>query len=221
MKVMIFGATGMVGQGVLRECLLASDVDKVLCVGRNASGQQHAKLQDLVVKDLFDYSAVEAQLTGFDACFFCLGVSSVGMSEADYRRVSYDLPLAAATVLARLNPQMTFVFVTGRGCDSTERGPIMWARVKGAAENALLKLPFKGACMFRPGVIQPLHGVRSKTPLYHAAYVALAPVLGLWRALSPDAITTSERVGKAMLAVARRGAPSPFVEMADINRLGG
>ncbi len=219
MKVLLFGATGMVGQGVLRECLLDPGVERVLSVGRSASGQQNAKLQDLVVKDLFDYSAVEAQLTGFDACFFCLGVSSVGMSEADYRRVSYDLPLAAATVLARLDPQMTFVFVTGRGCDSTERGPIMWARVKGATENALLKLPFKAAYMFRPGIIQPLHGVRSKTPLYQAAYVALAPVLGLWRLLSPNGLTTSEQVGKAMLAVARRGAPSPFVEMVDINAL--
>ncbi|CAN5556305.1 epimerase [soil metagenome] len=219
MKVLLFGATGMVGQGVLRECLLDPGVERVLSVGRSASGQQHAKLQDLVVKDLFDYSAVEPQLSGFDACFFCLGVSSVGMSEADYKRVSYDLPLAAATVLARLNPQMTFVFVTGRGCDSTERGPIMWARVKGATENALLKLPFKAAYMFRPGIIQPLHGVRSKTPLYNAAYVALAPVLGLWRLLSPNGLTTSEQIGKAMLVAARRGAPSPFVEMVDINAL--
>ncbi|MEO5737497.1 MAG: NAD-dependent epimerase/dehydratase family protein [Variovorax sp.] len=219
MNVMIFGATGMVGQGVLRECLIDPDVKRVLCVGRGPSGQQQAKLQDLVVKDMFDYSAVEAQLAGFDACFFCLGVSSVGMSEADYKRVSYDLPLAAATVLARLNPRMTFTFVTGRGCDSTERGPIMWARVKGAAENALLKLPFKAAYMFRPGIIQPLHGVRSKTPLYNAAYVALSPVLGLWKLLSPNALTTSEQVGRAMLAVAKRGAPSPIVEMADINAL--
>jgi len=219
MNVLLFGATGMVGQGVLRECLRDPGVERVLCVGRSTSGQQHAKLQDLVVQDLFDYSAVEPQLSGFDACFFCLGVSSVGMSEADYKRVSYDLPMAAATMLARLNPQMTFVFVTGRGCDSTERGPIMWARVKGATENALLKLPFKAAYMFRPGIIQPLHGVRSKTPLYQAAYVVLSPVLGLWRLLSPNGLTTSEQVGKAMLVVARRGAPSSLVEMADINAL--
>ena len=172
-----------------------------------------------MVKDLFDYSAVEGQLAGFDACFFCLGVSSVGMSEADYRRVSYDLPLAAATVLARLNPQMTFTFITGRGCDSSERGPVMWARVKGAAENALLKLPFKAAYMFRPGIIQPLHGVRSKTALYNAVYVALGPVLGLWRRLSPNGLTTSEQVGQAMLVVAKRGTPSPIVETADINAL--
>ncbi len=219
MNVIVFGATGMVGQGVLRECLLDPDVESVLAVGRSPSGQQRAKLRDLVVKDLFDYSAVEGQLAGFDACFFCLGVSSVGMSEADYRRVSYDLPLAAATVLARLNPQMTFTFITGRGCDSSERGPVMWARVKGAAENALLKLPFKAAYMFRPGIIQPLHGVRSKTALYNAVYVALGPVLGLWRRLSPNGLTTSEQVGQAMLVVAKRGTPSPIVETADINAL--
>ena len=220
MKVLLFGASGMVGQGVLRECLLDAEVTQVVAAGRRPLEQGDPKLSDLVVKDFYDYSALESGLQGFDACFFCLGVSSVGMSEADYRRLSYDLPLAAATVLARLNPQMTFTFVTGRGCDSTERGPIMWARVKGAAENAILKLPFKAAYMFRPGIIQPLHGVRSKTPLYNAAYVVLAPALGLWRMLSPDGLTTSERVGKAMLAVAKRGAPSPWIEMADINRLG-
>ncbi|RYY98591.1 MAG: epimerase, partial [Comamonadaceae bacterium] len=202
-----------------RECLLDAGVQRVVALGRSAIPRTDPKLEVLLVKDFFDYSSVEAQLTGFDACFFCLGVSSVGMSEADYKRVSYDLTLAAATVLARLNPQMTFVFVTGRGCDSTERGSVMWARVKGAAENALLKLPFKAAYMFRPGIIQPLHGVRSKTPLYSAIYVLLAPVLGLWRMLSPNGITTSEQVGRAMLAVARRGAPSPIVEMADINAL--
>lgn len=219
MNVLLFGASGMVGQGVLRECLLDPEVKRVVAVGRSTLAASDPKLELLIVKDFFDYSAVEAQLIGFDACFFCLGVSSVGMSEAEYKRVSYDLPLAAATVLARLNPQMTFTFVTGRGCDSSERGPVMWARVKGAAENALLKLPFKAAYMFRPGIIQPLHGVRSKTPLYSAAYVALAPVLGLWRLLSPNGITTSEQVGKAMLAVVKRGAPSPIVEMADINAL--
>ncbi|MET0540612.1 MAG: epimerase, partial [Variovorax sp.] len=176
--------------------------------------------EDLVVADLFDYGAVESRLAGFDACFFCLGVSSVGKTEAEYRRVSYDLPLAAATVLARLNPQMTFTFVTGRGCDSTERGSIMWARVKGAAENALVKLPFKGAYMFRPGVIQPMHRVRSKTALYQAAYTIAGPLLGLLARTSPNWMTTSEKLGRAMLVVARRGAPSPLVESADINRLG-
>jgi len=151
MKIMLFGATGMVGQGVLRECLVDCDVTRVLCVGRKPTGQQHPKLSELVVPDMTDYSAVEDKLSGFDACFFCLGVSSVGMTETDYRRITYDLTLAAAQPLARLNPQMTFIYVSGAGTDSTERGSTMWARVKGATENALMRLPFRAAYMFRPG----------------------------------------------------------------------
>lgn len=220
MKILIFGATGMVGQGVLRECLLAPDVQGVVAIGRNPTGQQHAKLRDLVHKDMYDYSAIESQLQGFDACFFCLGVSSVGMKEPEYKRISYDLTLAAATVLARLNPGMTFTHVTGAGTDSSERGSSMWARVKGATENALLRLPFKGAYMFRPGVIQPLHGVRSKTPLYDGIYVVLSPLLSLAYRLWPNKVTTTEKVGRAMLAVARNGAPKKLLDPADINALG-
>ncbi|SFP59155.1 NAD-dependent epimerase/dehydratase family protein [Variovorax sp. 770b2] len=219
MNILIFGATGMVGQGVLRECLLAPDVERVVAVGRNATGQQHAKLQELVVKDMYDYTAVEPQLQGFDACFFCLGVSSVGMKEDDYRRVTYDLTMAAATVLARLNPGMTFTYVTGSGTDSSERGSSMWARVKGATENALLRLPFKAAYMFRPGIIQPLHGARSKTPLYHSVYMVISPLLSLAYRLWPDKVTTSEQIGLAMLAVARGGAPKVLLDPADINAL--
>jgi uncharacterized protein YbjT (DUF2867 family) len=221
MNILIFGATGMVGQGVLRECLLAPDVERVVAVGRNATAQQHPKLQDLVVKDMYDYSAVESQLQGFDACFFCLGVSSVGMKEEDYRRITYDLTMAAATVLARLNPGMTFTYVTGAGTDTSERGSSMWARVKGATENALLRLPFKAAYMFRPGVIQPLHGARSKTPLYNGIYVVISPLLSLAYRLWPDKMTTTEQVGRAMLAVARHGAHKALLEVPDINALRG
>ena len=220
MNVLIFGATGMVGQGVLRECLLAPDVERIVAVGRNATGQQHPKLRDLVHKDMYDYSAIEPQMQGFDACFFCLGVSSVGMKEPEYKRITYDLTLAAATVLARLNPGMTFTYVTGAGTDSSERGSSMWARVKGATENALLRLPFKAAFMFRPGMIQPLHGVRSKTPLYDAAIFVLKPVLGLAHSLWPNRVTTTEKMGRAMLAVARNGAPKAVLDPADINALG-
>ena len=220
MKILIFGATGMVGQGVLRECLLAPDVQELVAIGRNPTGQQHAKLRDLVHKDMYDYSAIESQLQGFDACFFCLGVSSVGMKEPEYKRISYDLTLAAATVLSRLNPGMTFTYVTGAGTDSSERGSSMWARVKGATENALLRLPFKAAYMFRPGVIQPLHGVRSKTPLYDRIYVVLSPLLSLAYRLWPSKVTTTEKVGRAMLAVARSGAPKKLLDPADINALG-
>jgi uncharacterized protein YbjT (DUF2867 family) len=208
MKVILFGATGMVGQGVLRECLLDAGVEQVLSVGRTAAGQQHAKLRELVLPDLFDYSASEAQFGGYDACFFCLGVSSAGMSEEQYHRITYDLTLAAATALARLNPGMTFIYVSGAGTDSSERGRSMWARVKGKTENALLRLPFKAAYMFRPGAIQPLQGIRSKTPLYRAAYAMTAPLLPLFKAMSPNLITTTEQVGRAMLKAARSGATS-------------
>ncbi|HJW08414.1 MAG TPA: hypothetical protein VJ483_02200, partial [Holophagaceae bacterium] len=147
MKVILFGATGMVGQGVLRECLLAPDVAQVLCVGRSAIGQSHPKIIELLLPDLGSYAGHEDELRGYDASFFCLGVSSAGMAEADYERVTYGLTLAAAETLARLNPAMTFIYVSGQGTDSSERGRVMWARVKGRTENALLRLPFKAAFM--------------------------------------------------------------------------
>jgi uncharacterized protein YbjT (DUF2867 family) len=159
MKVIIFGATGMVGQGVLRECLLDPDVQRVLSIGRSATGQRHEKLRELIRADLLDYSAIENELRRYDACFFCLGITSLGLSEEQYRRVTYDITMAAAKALARLNPDMTFVYVTGAGTDSTEHGRTMWARVKGETENALLRLPFRAAYMFRPAAIQPLYGI--------------------------------------------------------------
>lgn len=219
MKVILFGATGMVGQGVLRECLRDTQVERVLTVGRSATGANDQKLREMTRKDLFDYSGVEPELAGYDACFFCLGISSAGMSETDYRHITYDLTLTAAKVLARLNPQMTFVYVSGQGTDSSEMGRVMWARVKGATENALLKLPFKAAYMFRPGIIRPLHGVRSKTALYQSFYTVFGPLLGLLAWISPDSLTTTEQVGKATLTVAREGAPKHLLDNKDINRL--
>jgi uncharacterized protein YbjT (DUF2867 family) len=217
MKVILFGATGMIGQGVLRECLLDAGVDSVLAVGRSPTGQRHAKLREILRDDFLDYSAIESELTGHDACFFCLGVSSVGMSEERYRHLTYDITMAAARTLAKLNPQMVFVYVTGRGTDSTERGPLMWARVKGKTENDLLKLPFKAAYMFRPAAIQPLHGIRSKTAWYQAAYAVAAPVLTLLNRIAPKYVTTTEQVGRAMIKVARDGYPRPVLESEDIN----
>jgi uncharacterized protein YbjT (DUF2867 family) len=219
MNIVLFGASGMVGQGVLRECLLAPDVASVLAIGRSASGQTHPKLHEIVRADLLDYSDIEAQLSGQDACFFCLGVSSAGMTEAAYRKVTYDITLAAAQVLARLNPGLTFVYVSGTGTDSSERGRSMWARVKGSTENALLRLPWKAAYMFRPGVIRPLHGIKSKTRLYRALYALAGPLLGLLQAVAPHQVTTTEQIGRAMLTVARSGAPQPILETSDINRL--
>jgi uncharacterized protein YbjT (DUF2867 family) len=219
MKVILFGSTGMVGQGVLRECLLDPGVESVLAVGRSPTGQRHPKLREIVHDDFIDYSAIEAELVGHDACFFCLGVSSVGMDPERYRHLTYDITLAAATTLARLNPGMVFTYVTGRGTDSTEQGPRMWARVKGKTENDLLKLPFKAAYMFRPAGIQPLHGVRSKVAWIQAIYVGTAPLLTLLNRIAPKYMTTSEQVGRAMIKVARDGFPKAVLESEDINRV--
>jgi uncharacterized protein YbjT (DUF2867 family) len=219
MKVILFGATGMVGQGALRECLLDASVESVLAVGRSPTGQQHAKLREIQHDDFLDFSKIESQLAGYDACFFCLGVSSVGMNEQRYRHLTYDITLAAATALAKLNPGMVFVYVTGAGTDSTEQGRVMWARIKGKTENDLLKLPFKAAYMFRPAGIQPLHGIKSKTAWVQAIYVAAAPLLTLLNRVAPKYITTTEQVGRAMIKVARDGFPKPVLESEDINRV--
>lgn len=219
MNVIVTGATGMVGQGVLRECLLDPGVTKVLALGRAPTGKQDPKLEELVHQDLFDLKPVEERLQGYDACFFCLGVSSAGMSEADYTRVTYDLTLAIASTLARLNPQMTFIYVSGAGTDETEQGRSMWGRVKGRTENALLALPFKAAYMFRPAMIQPKHGARSKTPLYQAFYVASAPLFPLLKLAAGKYVTDTEKVGRAMLKVAREGAAQKRLENHDINAL--
>jgi uncharacterized protein YbjT (DUF2867 family) len=219
MNVILFGATGMVGQGVLRECLLDPDVHQILSIVRAPSGQQHPKLRELVHTDFFDYSTIETQLTGFDACLFSLGVSSAGMDEAKYKHLTYDLTLAAATTLARLNPNMTFLYVSGAGTDSTERGRSMWARVKGKTENDLLQLPFRAAYMFRPGAIQPLHGIRSKTKLYQTFYTVLNPILPLLKSAFPKYITSTEQLGRAMISVAKQGYPQPILETKDIDTL--
>jgi uncharacterized protein YbjT (DUF2867 family) len=218
-KVILFGATGMVGQGVLRECLLAPDVTHVLAVGRSSTGQKHEKLRDLLHQDFTDFSPVRRDLTGYDACFFCLGVSSAGMNEAEYTRVTYDYTLAAGRALAQVNPRMTFIYVSGTGTDSSEKSRSMWARVKGRTENALFALPFQAKFMFRPGFIQPLHGIRSKTRWVRAIYAVATPLFPLLDAAFPNAVTTTERVGRAMLAAARRGAPKTVLENADINAL--
>ena len=217
MNVILFGATGMVGQGVLRECLLDRDIQQVLTVGRSATGQQHPKLRELTVPDLMDLTAVEPQLTGYDACFFCTGVTSAGMTEEEYTHVTYDLTLSVAQTLARLNLNMTFLYISGAGTDSTEKGRSMWARVKGRTENALLRLPFRSAYMFRPGFIQPLHGVRSKTRLYQFLYDILAPIQPLLKGRLPKYITTTEQLGRAMITVAKNGYPKPILESLDIN----
>ncbi|HEY7159993.1 MAG TPA: epimerase [Acidobacteriota bacterium] len=219
MKVVLFGATGMVGQGVLRECLIDPEVESVLSVVRRSSGQTHQKLKEIIHDNFFDFSKIENDLRGYDACFFCLGITSVGMSEEEYQRITYDITMAAAQTLLKLNPNLTFVFVSGTGTDSTGTSKTMWARIKGKTENALLQMPFKAKYMFRPAFIQPLHGITSKTKLYRVFYVLMAPVYPLLRLLLPRHVTTTENVGRAMLKVAKHGASKNILENADIDEI--
>lgn len=218
MNVLLFGASGMVGQGVLRECLRSADVERVLTVGRHPIGQTHPKLHDLTAADLTQLDSVASQLAGYDACIFTVGVTAAGKSEEQYSRLTYDLTVGIARTLAALNPQMTFIYVSGMGTDSTERGRVMWARVKGRTENALLKLPFKAAYMFRPGMIIPMHGIKSRTAAYRVIYTVTTPVLPLIRRLFPNAITTTEQLGRAMLAVAKNGYGKTVLEPVDITK---
>jgi uncharacterized protein YbjT (DUF2867 family) len=219
-KVIIFGATGMLGQGVLRECLLDKDVIAVLALGRRDTGQRHPKLREIRHEDFGDFSSIEGDLAGYDACFFCLGVSSAGMNEADYRRLTYDVTLAAAHAVLARNPELTFVYVSGQGTDTSEQGRTMWARVKGRTENELLKLTSR-AYMFRPGYIQPMHGIRSRTKVYAMLYAVGAPLYPVLRRLAPNQVTTTERLGRAMIEVARRGAPQRVLNTAAINEMAG
>jgi uncharacterized protein YbjT (DUF2867 family) len=218
MRVVVFGASGMVGRGVVRECVLADDVERVVVVGRSPSAESHAKLHDVVHADFSDFTAIEPELAGCDACFFCLGVTSSGRSETDYTRITYDTTIAAARAFVRASPSSVFVYVSGAGTDSTETKRSMWARVKGKTENALLAMPFRAAYMFRPALIQPRHGIVSRTPSYRIFYVLAWPLLPLLRAF-PSLTTTTDRVGRAMLACVRTGAPRAIVTSRDINAL--
>lgn len=218
MNVVIFGATGMVGTGVLIECLDDPRVRSIMVLGRQRCGVTHPKLRELIRSDFFDYGDARADLKGHDACFFCLGVSVVGKTEAEYHRMTHDITLAAAGILAELNPGLTFCYVSGEGADSTERGRYMWARVKGKTENRLLRMPLT-AYLFRPGYIQPLKGVRSKTRWYQAFYTVAAPLYPLLKRLLPTHVTTTENVGRAMIRVAAEGYSKRALENSDINAL--
>ncbi len=209
----------MVGQGILLECLRAADVAEVVSIGRSPLPQKHPKLKDILLPNLFDIATVTDELTSFDAVFFPLGVSSFRMSEADYRYITYDLAMKIASLVAKQSPQATFCYVSGSGTDVNSR--TMWARVKGELEEALLRLPFADAFMFRPGMIRPLDGIRTKTPLYNAIYLLVSPLVPLLMRMFPKQIVTTREVGKAMLAVARKGYPNPILEPIDIRRAAG
>jgi uncharacterized protein YbjT (DUF2867 family) len=215
MKVILFGATGMVGQGVLRECLRDDGIEAVLAIGRSSTGKTHPKLRELFLKDLLDFNGAGENLQGYDACFFCLRVSAAGMSEADYTRLTFDLVVGWAQVLAGTNPAMTFIYVSGAGTD----GKAMWARVKKRTENALLEL-FANAYMFRLAALRPMHGEVSKTRWTRISYIILRPFLPLVQAIAPGAVITTEELGRAMIRVARQGAPKRVLENSDLRALG-
>ena len=216
MKVILLGATGMVGQGLLRECLLDGRITEVLTLGRSATGMRHPKVYEITHSNLFDLSTLEAQLAGFDACFFCLGVSSFGMAEAKYTQITYDLTRSVARTLLRLNPTLRFLYVSGAGTDSTEHGRSMWARVKGRTENDLLRLGFPAAYMLRPAAIVPLHGIQSKTSVYRILYKLIAPILPWLQRTFPQYVTTTEELGRAMITLAASNEASHVVENREI-----
>jgi len=215
LKPVIFGVTGMVGEGVLHVALNHPEVESVLAIGRRPSQVVHPKLTEIVLPDLFSMASVEEKLRSYNACFFCLGVSSIGMNEADYTHITYDLTLSTAKILSRLNPEMTFCYVSGLGTDGTEQGRSMWARVKGRTENHLRQLPFKAAYAFRPGFINPIKGLK------HAYGVsrAIAPLYPVFRALIPSAVCTLEDLGHAMINVSLAGHSKPILENRDIAQL--
>lgn len=218
MNVVIFGATGMIGRGVLLECLEDPGVTRIVVVVRRSTGMKHDKLVELVHADFHDFTPIESRLGGLDACFFCLGVSSAGMSEDDYRRITYDVTLAAARSLLRASPSIVFEYISGAGTDSSEKGRAMWARVKGRTENDLLALSDR-ALMFRPGWIQPAKGVVSSTKLYRVMYGVAGPLYPLLKALFPNAMLTTATLGKAMIAAARTPPAKRVLEPSDINAL--
>src|SRR5258706_10859122 len=219
MKVVIFGATGMVGKGVLLECLDDAGVEHVLPVSRHATDVSHPKIREIVHADFTEFRSIQTTFAALDACFYCLGVTVVGLDESQYCHLTYDLTVAAATALASATAgRLTFCYVSGEGTDSTERGRTMWAGVKGKPENALLQ-PFKAAFMFRPGYIQPLRGIRSKTRWYQALYDVIGPLYPILRRLLPQYVTTTVNIGRAMIHVAATGSSKRILSSADINQL--
>lgn len=219
MRVVLFGATGMVGAGALLECLDDPRVTTVLVVGRRKTAVCHPKLTEIVHTDFFDYQGIKHYFVACDACFFCLGVSALGMGEATYRHLTYDLTIAAARTMVAANPGMTFCYLSGEGTDSTEQGQVMWARIKGMTENTLLRLPFKAAYRLRPAFIQPRRGIRSRTQLYRALYVVFSPLYPVLRRLLPQYTTTTVQVGRALIRLAIEGDGNPIVRTRDLNRL--
>ena len=215
MKVIIFGATGMIGQGVLRECVLDENIEQILVIGRTPIYNYPPKVRMLIREDLMQYEEIQSELIGYDACFFCLGTTSAGKSEADYKQITYDLTLAAAHALYKVNPSMVFIYVSAWGADSSEMGPIMWARIRGKTENALLEIPFKGVYCFRPGFIQPLDGIESKTKWTRLFYHYSKPLMPLLTKLFKKSISSTAQIGQAMIEVAATGSNKKILSTKD------
>jgi uncharacterized protein YbjT (DUF2867 family) len=218
MKVILFGSTGMIGQGTLQECLKDKQVEEILVVNRQSCGVTDTKLTEIIHPDFYDLSSISTKLTGYDTCLYCLGISSVGMAEADYHRITYDLTIYIAETLLSINKDMNFCYISGANTDSTEKGKSMWARVKGKTENALLAMPFKNVYMLRPGFIEPLKGIKSKTPLYQFIYTVFKPLFFILRNFENIA-TNTETLGKAMILAAANGYEKPILESRDINEI--
>lgn len=219
MKVIVTGATGMVGKGVLLECLDHPQVTQVLAIGRSSLGMSHPKLKELIHKDFLDFSTVKDQLVGFDACYLCMGVSAGGLKEEQYHKLTYEYTLTLARTLVELNPDMTCTYVSGEGTDSTEQGKSMWARVKGKTENDLLKLGFKQAYMFRPGAIIPLRGIKSKTKAYQFMYDYFMWLVKLIKWIAPQSVVNTTQIGAAMINVTLHGYDKKIIRPADILKL--
>jgi hypothetical protein len=211
-RVIITGVTGMVGEGVLHECLSHPDIEQILVINRKPCGVIHPKLQEIIHSDFFDVSSIENQLTGYNACFFCLGVSSVGLSETEYFKLTYTLTMNFAETLARLNPDMTFCYISGKSTDSTEKGKLAWARIKGKTENDLMKLPFKKVYNFRPGFIKPMEGAKNTLK----AYKFLGWLYPLLRRFTPNSVSTLQEIGRAMIHSVTKGYEKPVLEIPDI-----
>lgn len=217
-RTILFGSTGMIGQGVLQECLKDENVESILVINRQSCNITHPKLKEIIHKDLFDLSGLTTEMTGYNACFFCLGISSAGLKENQYTKITYDLTLNVAKTVSALNKEMTFCYISGAGTDSSEQGKTMWARVKGKTENALLSLPFKKAYMFRPGFIQPMNGIRSKTKLYNKLYAVFSPLYFMLKHFD-SFVTNTETFGKAMILTTLKGYEKNILENKDINKI--
>ena len=209
----------MVGKGVLYECFDHPDVEKVLVVNRRPIGIAHEKLEEIVHPDFYNFTTIEDKLQGYNACYFCLGVSAFRMSEADYTRITYDLTLNFAKVVLNRNPDIVFCYASGVGTDSTEKSRTMWARVKGKTENDLLAMDFRDSYMFRPGYIQPMKGIRSSTKLYNAMYAVFKPLYPVFKIITPNGVTSTAQVGKSMINIVKHGYDHRIITSRDINAL--